>query len=154
MCSHSPLVIRTELSRPSEYTERPPQQSQPRETCGLHDHALGAAAGFLLVVVHVHGLRGAIVAGAAAAAGRVALHLAVVPPNLAHNVVEGPVNVDPRLGRRFDELAAERLGKRLSLCEVLELENGPPPTQLNIPCLVTSLSPSRSHLLPTTTMGK
>lgn len=73
----------------------------------LHEHALGAASSLLLAVVHIHGLGWAVCACGAAAAGRVALHLAVVSPDFSHDIEKGLVNVDARLGRRLNELAAE-----------------------------------------------
>lgn len=84
----------------------------------LHHHAPAAAAGLLLAAVDIHRLGWSVQAGGAAAARRVALHLAVISPDLAHNVVEGLVDIDAGLGRRLDELAAERLGKRFALCAV------------------------------------
>lgn len=82
----------------------------------LHDDTLGAAASLLLAAVHVHGLGRAVEARDAAATGRVALHLAVVSPDLTNDVVEGLLDIQTRLGRRLDELAAERTGKSLALC--------------------------------------
>ena len=46
----------------------------------------------------------------AAAGARVAGHVFVVFPYLAHDVVEGVVDVDAGFGRGFDEFAAELAG--------------------------------------------
>jgi hypothetical protein len=73
----------------------------------LHEHALGAAASFLLAVVHIHGLGGSVCARGAAAASRVTLHLAVISSDLSHDIVEGLVDIDSGLGGGFDKLAAE-----------------------------------------------
>ena len=43
-------------------------------------------------------------------------HLLVVSADLPDDVVEGVVNVDARLGRCLDELAAELPGEVLALC--------------------------------------
>lgn len=81
----------------------------------LHDRALAAAAGVVVVAVNLHlvvrtlGLRGV--------ATLVAGHVFVVFPDLAHDVVEGVVDVDSRFGRRLDELAAEALCELLALCK-------------------------------------
>lgn len=50
------------------------------------------------------------------AAARVSRHVLVVLPDLAHDVEEGVVDVDAALGRRLDELAAERARELLALC--------------------------------------
>ena len=68
----------------------------------LHDGALRAAAG-ILVPVHVHLIAGTL---AAAVAG-VARDVLVVLADLAHNVVEGVVDVYAGLGRCLDESASE-----------------------------------------------
>lgn len=80
-----------------------------------HDHTLGAAASLLVAIVHVHGLRCAVGASGTAAAGGVALHLSVKSPDLAHDIVEGLVNIDARFGGSLDELATERPRKSLAL---------------------------------------
>jgi hypothetical protein len=64
----------------------------------LHEHTLGTASCFLLAVVHIHGLGGSVGARGTAAASRVALHLAVISSDLSHDIVEGLVDVDSRLG--------------------------------------------------------
>lgn len=80
-----------------------------------HNHALRAAAGVGIVVAHFHLVgRAAIVRSPAA--GRVTLHLTVVPPDFPDDIVECLVNIDPRLRRGFNELAAKRFRKRLTLC--------------------------------------
>lgn len=96
-------------------SNRPSWTPAPR--CQLHDDALGAAASLLLAAVHVHLFGGAVRARVAAAAGGVALHLAVVSSDLSYNVVEGPLDIETGLGRGLDELAAERACKSLSLCK-------------------------------------
>ena len=85
-------------------------------SCSSHDDALGAATGLGVVVADFELVRGGAVVGAAAA-GRVSLNLAVVPPDLPHDAVERLVDVDPRLCRCLNELAAERARERLTLCE-------------------------------------
>jgi hypothetical protein len=60
----------------------------------LHEHTLGTTSGFLLAIVHVHGLGGSIRARGATTAGRVTLHLAVISSNLSYDIVEGPVDID------------------------------------------------------------
>jgi hypothetical protein len=81
----------------------------------LHNDTLGAASGLLLAMVHIHRLGRAIGARETAAAGGVALHLAVVSSDLANNVVKGLLNIQTRLGGSLDELAAERTSQSLSL---------------------------------------
>jgi hypothetical protein len=82
----------------------------------LHNDTLGAASGLLLAMVHIHRLGRAIGARETAAAGGVALHLAVVSSDLANNVVKGLLNIQTRLGGSLDELAAERTSQSLSIC--------------------------------------
>lgn len=122
----------------------------------LHDDTLGTAAGLSLAFAHLHFVGGAAAATVAAAACRVALHLAVETSDLSDDIVEGLINVDARLGRRLNELAAEVLCQGLALWIGGQRSDPNVPRQGGgkIPCLDTSRSPSRSHLLPTTTMGK
>lgn len=77
----------------------------------LHYRALAAAA--VLVVLFA----GLAVAGgvATATAGG---HVPVVFPNLAHDVVEGVVDVDAGPGGGLDELASEATRELLALCEI------------------------------------
>jgi hypothetical protein len=85
------------------------------ETRPLHDDALGAAAGALTGVAHVHlalwcaGTEGT---GARGVGG----HFLVVAADLADEVVEGVLDVDAGLGGGLDELAAELSGQGLTLC--------------------------------------
>lgn len=81
-----------------------------------HDDTLGAAAGLVAAVVHVHLLGGAVESGATSATGGVALHFAVEAANLADNVVEGLIDIDSRLGRGLNELAVEGSSQGLALC--------------------------------------
>jgi hypothetical protein len=68
-----------------------------------HDHALAAAASVLIVGTHLH-----LVVWCFARAGSwIARHVFVVFPDLAHDVVEGVVDVDAGFGGRLDEFAAE-----------------------------------------------
>jgi hypothetical protein len=82
-----------------------------------HDDALGAASGLLVAVVHVDGLFGGTVGASAAAAARAVsgVGAAVVSANLSDNVIESLVDIDTRLCRRLDELAAKRTGQGLTL---------------------------------------
>jgi Na+(H+)/acetate symporter ActP len=81
----------------------------------LHDDALGAAAGTLARLAHVH--LALWCAGAKrAGAGGVRGHLLVVAADLADEVVEGVLDVDAGFGGGFDELAAELAGERFTLC--------------------------------------
>lgn len=43
-------------------------------------------------------------------------HFFIVPSDLAHNVVEGVVDVDTGFSRGFDESAMELAGKFFTLC--------------------------------------
>ena len=80
-----------------------------------HDSALCAAPGVLILVVHAHlsiGLA-TVCARASSSADRVA----VVFADLSNNVVEGVLDVNARLGRSLDELAAEVAGEFLASCQ-------------------------------------
>jgi len=96
------------LTRPLYFQERGTRR-------GSHDHASPAAAGVLVPAVHVHLIVRTLRLRAAAAG--IAGHVFVVFPDLAHDVEEGVVDVDARLGRRLDELAAEGSGECSALCE-------------------------------------
>lgn len=83
--------------------------------CFLHDDTLGAAAGALAWLAHVH--LALWCAGAeCTAAGGVGGHLLVVAADLADEVVECVLDVDAGLGGGFDELAVELAGERFALC--------------------------------------
>jgi hypothetical protein len=71
-----------------------------------HKYTLSAAARILLAAIDIHILLGASV-GPVAASGCVACHLLVVASDLADDIVESVVDVDARLRRGLDELAAE-----------------------------------------------
>lgn len=83
----------------------------------LHDDTLGTASGFVARLGHVHlaSVRSTTTKGAAARG--IGRHFLVVAANLANQVVEGVVNVDARLGRCLDELAAELTSQGFTLCE-------------------------------------
>lgn len=86
-----------------------------------HNHAFGAATRLDVVVASFHLVDWAVAVGNPTA-GRVALHLAVVPPDFSDNIVESLVNVDPRLSGGLDELAAEGPRERLTLCYIYMLD--------------------------------
>lgn len=81
----------------------------------LHDDTLRAAAGVIARLGHVHlaSMRSTTTKGAASRG--VGRHVLVVAANLANQVIKGVINVDARLGRCLDELAAELTSQRLTL---------------------------------------
>lgn len=81
----------------------------------LHEDTLGAAAGAVIRIAHVH-LALWCATSIWAAAGWVRGHFLVVPADLADEVIEGGLDVDARLGGSFEELAAELTGERFALC--------------------------------------
>lgn len=85
------------------------------ELNSLHEHALRTAARFFLATIDVHWLGRTVNARDSSAAGRVTLHLAIVPSDLAHEFVERLLNIDPRLCRRLGKFAAEGPGKRFTI---------------------------------------
>ena len=78
--------------------------TRPRALAALHDET-GAAALLLVVVLDAH--LGDAVGLSARGRARVRRHFLVVPADLPYDVVKGVVDVDARLGRRLDELAAK-----------------------------------------------
>jgi hypothetical protein len=81
----------------------------------LHDDALGAAAGALTWLAHVH-LALWCASAECTRPGGVRGHLLVVAADLADEVVEGVLDVDAGFGGGFDKLAAELAGESFSLC--------------------------------------
>jgi len=142
--------------RMNSFSLRVPEVGMVSETCAfaLHDDALAAAACALAGLAHVHltlwcaGTEGT-------GAGGVGRHFLVVAADLADEVVEGVLDVDAGLGGGLNELAAELSGQGLTLCReelggalILGMRHW------NLPCSETTRSFAKSHLLPTTMMGK
>lgn len=90
------------LSRPAR-SSHPIAPPFPRYS---HKYTLPAATRVRLAAIDIHILLGTAV-GSVAASGGVAGHLLIVAPDLADDIVEGVVDVDARLRRGLDELAAE-----------------------------------------------
>lgn len=80
--------------------------------CRSHDHAFAAATRVFIVPAHLHLMVWCFACSCAWVAG----HVLVVLPDLAHDVVEGVVDVDAGFGGRFDEFAAELSCELSALC--------------------------------------
>ena len=74
---------------------------------GLEDDATLAAAARVLAILGLEPLHATRLAWCATRAWTTHRLLLVVPPDLAHQVAEGLIDVDALLGRSLDELAAE-----------------------------------------------
>lgn len=115
----STWLIRFLYSSPTQSLSRPPPHilcvSNVSNITPSHNHALRAATWIGIIVASLH-LADLVAVVGNPAAGRVPLHLAVVPPDFSDDIVECLVDVDPGLGRCLDELAAEGSRERLTLC--------------------------------------
>lgn len=96
-----------QLSRPAQ---RLP--TQPRPTS--HYTTLRTTPGIPIPSVHLH-LVLRMMRRAGGGPWPASGHVAIVPPDLAHDVVEGVVHVDARLSRGLNEFAAELCRERLTL---------------------------------------
>jgi hypothetical protein len=81
----------------------------------LHDHTLAAASRILIVLLHIQLVIGS--SWSARGGAGVAGHVLVVLSDLAHDVVEGIVDVYAVLGGCLDEVAAKGGGEFLALCK-------------------------------------
>jgi hypothetical protein len=140
----------------------------PVEGTSLHHCALAATA--VLVFIHLEVLH--VVVSRAVASG-VRRHVPVVSPDFADNVEESVVDVDTSPSGCFDEFAAESACERSALCLMLAhgllchfrcLLAQQQTRGVHVvarfkgvgdePSVLTCLSASKSHLFPTTMMGK
>jgi hypothetical protein len=78
----------------------------PRRVNPSHDDASAAATSILILTAHLH----LMVWSFSTASSGIAGHVFVVFPYLAHDVVEGVVDVDAGFGGGLDEFAAELSG--------------------------------------------
>ena len=81
-----------------------------------HNHTFGAAAGFGFVFLHVHGLGDTVASRIVTATSGVTLYFAVIPSDLANNIVKSLIDIDSGLGGSLDKLAPKRAGQGFALC--------------------------------------
>lgn len=100
-------------TRPRADSTRQHKENEEKKSA-LHDHAPAAALLLVAAVFYAH-FRDAVLLAARLCA-RVRGHFLVISADLAHNIVEGVVDVDAALGGCLDEFAAELPCEVLALC--------------------------------------